>query len=72
MVENYFKRRSDQREPAEKLFYEAYALFREDKKPEAYTKFEQLLSEYPCTYHAFYAKDWLDNRTDKPPAKKFR
>lgn len=73
MVENYFKRRGDQREAAEKLFGEAIVLFRDEKKkPEAYVKLEQLLREYPCTYHAFYAKDWLDQRTDKPKPEKFR
>jgi predicted esterase len=72
MVENYFKRRADQREPAEKLFWEARQLLRDDKKPDAYAMLEKLLADYPCTYHAFYAKDWLDHRTDKPAPEKFR
>lgn len=71
MVENYNKRRADQREPARELFYEARKLFGDEKtKPDGYAKLEKLLVEYPCTYHAFYAKSWLESRTDKPKEEK--
>lgn len=72
LTENYFRRREMQREESTKTFWEAQQFFRESKKDEAYKKYEVILADCPCTYHAYYAQRGLAKRTDGKKKKKFR
>ena len=70
LIAGYEKKHEEQREKAQKLFYAARGDFQKKKKEDAYAKLEEILKESPCTYHAFYAMDWLKERTDKPKKEK--
>jgi hypothetical protein len=48
-------------------------MLRDDqKKGEGNAKLEKRRAEIPCSYHAYDAKSFLDNRTDKPKPAKIR
>jgi predicted esterase len=59
LVENYLKERDQQRAAAATLFNQSQALFRSDKRDEAYQTLEQLRDEGPFTYQAYFAVKWL-------------
>lgn len=69
LVDEYDKKREEQRDKAKELFFAARGDFQNEKKTDGYAKLEEILKDYPCTYHAYYAMDWLEDRTDKPKKK---
>jgi predicted esterase len=59
LVEDYLKKRADQREVGARLFNEALGLIRADKRPEAKPLLERILVDAPCSHHAHDAVKWL-------------
>ncbi len=62
LVTNYLARRKQQRAAANRLFNEAQALFRSQKRDDAFKVLENLRAEGPCTYQGYFACQWLSQR----------
>jgi predicted esterase len=62
LVEDYLTQRDETRATARRLFQEATAFFRSERKSDAYAALEKILAEAPCTYEAWYAWQWLAER----------
>ena len=61
-VSEYLEKRAKQRDAAIPLFNEAQAVFRSNKRDEAYKVLEKLRDECPNTYQGFFACKWLAER----------
>lgn len=62
LIEKYLDKRDKQRRDAARWFDEARGHFQQEQRDKAYEVLQRLLDEAPCTYEAFYARDWLANR----------
>ncbi len=62
LVAKYLEQRAKQRETGEGLFNEANALFRSDKRDDAFKVLEKLRDEAPYTYQGYFAWKWLTER----------
>ncbi|MHC5038776.1 MAG: hypothetical protein ACYTHM_15820 [Planctomycetota bacterium] len=61
----YDKLRKEQRKTGANLFAEARGFFNQSKKEPGYEKLEELLKKAPCSFHAYYAIKWLEDREKK-------
>jgi poly(3-hydroxybutyrate) depolymerase len=59
LVDDYLKKRAEQRDAGQRLFNEAFGLIRADKRPDAKTRLEQILVDAPYSYEGYYAAKWL-------------
>jgi hypothetical protein len=62
LVADYLKQRDEQRDAAIRLFNESQALFRAEKRDEAFKVLEKLRDEGPSTYQGCFACKWLSDR----------
>jgi poly(3-hydroxybutyrate) depolymerase len=62
LVADYLAKREQQRAAAVALFNESQALFRAEKKNDAYKVLEKLRDEAPNTYQAYFAWKWLSEK----------
>jgi poly(3-hydroxybutyrate) depolymerase len=62
LVANYLSQRDQQRANATRLFNESQALFRSDKRDDAYKVLEKLRDEGPFTYQGYFACKWLSEK----------
>ena len=62
LIEDYLKQRSQQRSGAMRLFNESQALFRSNKRDDAFKVLEKLRDEAPHTYQGYFAWKWLSAR----------
>jgi predicted esterase len=62
LVDDYRKKRAEERAEGSRLFNEAFSLMRQGKRDDAYKLLDQLLVDAPCTYEGYYAWKWLSER----------
>ncbi len=62
LVEEYEKKRAEQRDTGARLFQQASGLLRSQKKDEGHAVLRKILAEAPCTYEAYYAWKWLSEK----------
>lgn len=62
MVSEYLEKRAQQRPSAIRLFNESQALFRSEKRDDAFKVLEKLRNEAPYTYQGYFACKWLSEK----------
>lgn len=64
LIANYVGQRDQQRANATRLFNESQALFRSDKRDDAFKVLEKLRDEGAFTYQGYFACKWLPGKND--------